>query len=100
MTTNLKLIAAVAAVATHTKYKSSRLKKKNHNLAQHNTVLIDLNEMTLGQLDAVIVQLKGLSEMNDFLLIQNNYMVELLDRHNVPVTEFDKIALNYHGPKK
>lgn len=82
MPENVKLMLAVAAVAAYGSVARSKLKKQNRELAEdfHNAV---------EQRDILI-------KMNTFLVKQNEYLSGMLDTHDVPVTDFDRIAMNFH----
>lgn len=73
MRTELKLaIAAVGALAAYDLI-TSPLRRNRNQLAQN---------------------LQDLSELTDQLAGQNKYMIHLLKVHDVPMTEFDAIAMN------
>ena len=93
--TNIKLVAAVTAVTVFDRVIRSKINQKNQTFAQHNVALIEINKLLLQQCEELATQLSARIKVNDFLTHQNEYLVGMLDTHNVPVTEFDKIAMTY-----
>ena len=79
MPENIKLMLAVAAVAAYGSVARSKLKKKNRELAEDFITAVEQRE--------------DLIKMNTFLINQIEYLSSMLDTHNVPVTDFDLIAM-------
>jgi len=82
MPENIKLMLAVAAVAAYGSVARSKLKKKNRELAEDFITAVEQRE--------------DLIKMNTFLINQIEYLSSMLDTHNVPVTDFDLIAMNFN----
>lgn len=92
----LKLAAAatsVTAVAAFDFVARSKSKKQDAIFSPINQEMIEINQKLM-ELNGELGQLlKDRSEKMSQLLHMNQYMVGLLAKHNVPVTEFDKIAM-------
>lgn len=84
----IALAAAVTAATAADVIRRFRKTDTSENSAQTN--------LTLDQINTILAaEIKRLTKINEMLAHQNDYMSGLIDQHDVPVTEFDRIAMTY-----
>lgn len=88
-TNHVKLAAkaALSVVIIRDMIVAHRIKRAAQAIAESNTTLYKANELLYGE----CIKLNESLQAAD---ARENYLREMLDRHEVPITEFDRIAMN------
>lgn len=82
----IALITTTIAVDHTVRY---LLKKRKTDIS----VILEINEMLFAHNQELCEALSYQVAANTFMSNQNDYMAHMLDRNNVPITEFDTIAM-------
>lgn len=97
MDPNHLTLGAVATVAAtgFAVVKYIKVVQQNRTLHTHINNVTEITPIVIEQCDLLADQLSAQLKVNDMLLHQNKYLTSLLDQNDVPVTEFDRIAMTY-----
>jgi hypothetical protein len=79
--------AALAVAVVHDFVVHVRMKRACKELAESNTLLHDIHGV-------LVEECNSLNERLQAAETQRAYLLEMLDKHEVPATEFDLIVLN------